>query len=100
MTIHESMTSMYTNTTESFNFSEDVLNTTQNNVTNKGNSLEVARIIIMTTFPVIILFGTVGNLLTFVVMQRGSLKHSSTCCYMAILALADTGKCYHLLSFQ
>ena len=53
---------------------------------------DVSRMIIITTFPVIMLFGTIGNLLTFVVMQRGSLKHSSTCFYMAILALADTGK--------
>ena len=41
----------------------------------------------------IIVFGTIGNLLTFIVMQRGSLKNSSTCFYMAMLALSDTGKC-------
>ena len=33
-----------------------------------------------------------GNLLTFYVMRSGSLKHVSSCFYMAILALADTGK--------
>ena len=42
--------------------------------------------------PPIIVLGTIGNLLTFFTMQRGSLKHMSTCFYMAILALADTGE--------
>ena len=41
------------------------------------------------TLPV---FGGFGNILTFIVMQRGSLKEVSTCFYMSILALADTGK--------
>ena len=40
-------------------------------------------------FPV---FGGFGNILTFIVMQRGSLKEVSTCFYMSMLALADTGK--------
>ena len=40
-------------------------------------------------FPV---FGGLGNILTFIVMQRGSLKDVSTCFYMSILAVADTGK--------
>ena len=69
------------------------LNGTAVNQTSEVFSAEVARMIIITTFPVIILVGTIGNLLTFFTMQRGSLKQSSTCFYMAILALADTGKC-------
>ena len=40
---------------------------------------ETAKIVILSTFPVIFVNGTIGNLLTFIVMQRGSLKHSSTC---------------------
>ena len=32
------------------------------------------------------------NILTFIVMQRGSLKEVSTCFYMSMLALANTGK--------
>ena len=51
---------------------------------------EMAKIVILSTFPVIFVFGTIGNILTFIVMQRGSLKHSSTCFYMAMLAVADT----------
>ena len=41
------------------------------------------------TFPVV---GGFGNILTFIVMQRGSLKEVSTCFYMSMLALVDTGK--------
>ena len=52
----------------------------------------IGKIVILTTFPVIFVLGTIGNLLTFIVMQRGSLKHSSTCFYMAMLAVADTCK--------
>ena len=45
--------------------------------------------------PVLIVGGTVGNLLTFCVMRRGSMKKVSTCFYMAILALADTGRIFY-----
>ena len=55
--------------------------------------LHISRLLVITSFPVIIVFGTFGNVLTFIVMQRGSLKHSSTCFYMAMLAVADTCKC-------
>ena len=48
--------------------------------------------VIIVTFPIIFMIGTIGNLLIFIVMHRGSLKHSSTCFYMAILALADICK--------
>ena len=54
--------------------------------------LQISRLLVITSFPAIIAVGTFGNLLTFIVMQRGSLKHSSTCFYMAMLALADTCK--------
>ena len=33
-----------------------------------------------------------GNLLSFVVLRRGELKKISTCFYMSVLALADTGR--------
>ena len=44
------------------------------------------------TYIVFPVFGGFGNILTFIVMQRGSLKEVSTCLYMSMLALADTGK--------
>ena len=42
--------------------------------------------------PVFIIFGSVGNILTIIIMRKGSLKDVSTCFYMSILAVADTGK--------
>ena len=53
---------------------------------------EIVRVIQVIGRPPIIVLGTIGNLLTFFTMQKGSLKNTSTCFYMAILALADTGK--------
>ncbi|CAF1554215.1 unnamed protein product [Rotaria sp. Silwood1] len=40
--------------------------------------------------PCLLLIGTTCNTLTFVVMRRGRMKHSSSCFYMAALAIADT----------
>ena len=49
--------------------------------------------------PMLIVLGTIGNLLTFYVMRRGSLKDVSTCFYMSILALADKGVYFILFFF-
>ncbi|CAF2504304.1 unnamed protein product [Rotaria sp. Silwood2] len=40
--------------------------------------------------PCLLLIGTTCNTLTFVVMRRGRMRHSSSCFYMAALAIADT----------
>ena len=32
-----------------------------------------------------------GNILSLIVLQRGSLKQMSTCAYLSLLAVADTG---------
>ena len=55
------------------------------------SSVEIVQLIQVIARPLIIVLGTIGNLLTFFAMQRGSLRNMSTCFYMAILALADTG---------
>ena len=55
-----------------------------------GKEEKMVKIVILSAFPVIFVIGTIGSLLTFIVMQRGSFKHSSTCFYMAMLAVADT----------
>ena len=60
--------------------------------TNFHDYQETTRLMQVYIRPVIIAGGTVGNLLTFCVMRGGSMKRVSTCFYMAILALADTGK--------
>ena len=41
---------------------------------------------------IILVFGSIGNILTFIIMRKGSMKDVSTCFYMSILALADFGK--------
>ena len=46
--------------------------------------------------PVLIVFGTIGNGLSFYIMRQGSLKKISTCFYLSLLALADTSKSLHL----
>ena len=59
------------------------------------NGAEIVRMMQVIGRPPIIVLGTIGNLLTFLVMQRGSLRKMSTCFYMSILGLADTGE-FHL----
>ena len=54
--------------------------------------VQASKTVVLATFPVILVVGTVGNLLSFIVMQRGSLKKSATCFYMAMLAVADSSK--------
>ena len=53
---------------------------------------EIARIIHVIVRPTLVVFGTIGNTLSFYIMRRTSLKNLSTCFYMSILALADTGE--------
>ena len=52
---------------------------------------EISRLMQVYGRPPIIILGTLGNVLAFIVMRRGSLRHVSTCFYMAILALANMG---------
>ena len=59
---------------------------------NDNDSPEVFRQVKAIGFGTLIILGTIGNGLTFVVMQRGSLRNVSTCFYMAMLAIADTGE--------
>ena len=59
------------------------------------SSAEIVRMMQVIARPPIIVLGTIGNLLAFLVMQRGSLRKMSTCFYMSILGLADTGE-FHL----
>ena len=53
---------------------------------------EISRLMQVYGRPPIIVLGTIGNVLAFIVMRRGSMRHVSTCFYMAILALADMGQ--------
>ena len=53
---------------------------------------EIARLIQVIFRPMLIVLGTIGNGLSFYIMQRSSLKDVSSCFYMSLLALADTSK--------
>ena len=53
---------------------------------------EIVRIIHVIVRPTLVVFGTIGNTLSFYIMRRSSLQRLSTCFYMSILALADTGE--------
>ena len=55
--------------------------------------MEAYRMIVVVVVPVIIVLGTLGNVLSFIVMRRRFLRYVSTCFYMSILALVDTGEC-------
>ena len=58
----------------------------------KWTKAEIARMIHLVVRPILIVFGTIGNCLSFYVMRRTSLKNVSSCFYMSLLALADTSK--------
>lgn len=76
-------------------FLENITSLEENSVNSDGQE-EVGRLIQVISRPILIVFGTVGNLLAFYIMRRGSLKNVSTCFYMAMLALADTGKYFFM----
>ena len=90
-------TTDYDSTTQSSNVTEMFTNATDAD-DNPGDDYddysdaETARMVHVIGRPILIVLGTIGNCLAFYVMRKGSLKNVSTCFYMAILALADTGK--------
>ena len=89
------LTNSATGTTEIFNgyntsTTEDPLNATETPVSDENK--EVARLIEVFIRPILFIFGTYGNAVSFYIMRRGSLKKVSTCFYMAMLAIADTRK--------
>ena len=80
----------YLNQTNQFNHTDSV---------DQEDEWAVPRVILLIFKPIVMVFGTFGNLLSFAVMRRGSLKDVSTCFYMSMLALADTGQFGNLLGF-
>ena len=69
----------------------------QNTTTNYENFFEIlegqetARMIEIIITPIILTVGSVGNIMSFIILRSGDLKKISTCFYMSILALIDTG---------
>ena len=58
----------------------------------KWTSEEIVRLIQILLRPMLTVIGTLGNGLSLYIMRRTSLKNVSSCFYMAVLALAATGK--------
>ena len=73
------------------NFTESLTNGTQHAVST-SESEEIEAVLRLVIIPVLIVFGTIGNGLSFYIMRQGSMKKMSTCFYLSILALADTSK--------
>ncbi|CAF3217480.1 unnamed protein product [Rotaria socialis] len=61
-----------------------------NNETNETAILAYVYRIETIFLPAIIVFGTLCNIMTFIVMRRRRMRISSTCFYMAVLAVTDT----------
>ena len=78
---------IWTNTS---NISE-LLSTSSNDSDQQDPLVKIKEMIWFISHPILIILGTFGNVLVFIVMRRGTLKNVSTCFYMSILALADTG---------
>ena len=78
---------------DSFYILNSTINTTTSSLAEeKWSKDEIARWIHIIVRPVLIVFGTIANCLSFYVMRRTSLKDVSSCFYMSLLALADTSK--------
>ena len=81
----------------------DVSNTTESltndtlHVLTDSKDEEIIRILNLVIRPVLIVFGTIGNGLSFYIMRQDSMKNMSTCFYLSILALADISKCVMFL---
>ena len=86
--INNTMNPMVTNGTK-INFT---LNTSMEKPEMFPEEWERVRLVFLIGTTVLLIIGTVGNILTITVMRRGSLKKISTCFYMSVLALGDLGE--------
>ena len=103
--ITNNVTTYYLEITDNYNRSsmsntqiQEYLVTTNDN-NNVDISERIARYIQLVLRPILIIFRTMGNFMTFNVMRSGSLRSVPICFHMSILSLADTGKYYLLLKF-
>ena len=51
-----------------------------------------ARMIFLVLGPAFLIFGSAGNILSLMVLRSGEFKELSTCFYMSVLAVMDTGE--------
>ena len=74
------------------NLFETITKPTVGKETFKWTDAEIARLIQIIIRPILVVFGTAGNVLTVYIMRMTTLKKISSCFYMFLLALADTRK--------
>jgi hypothetical protein len=60
------------------------------NETSRSTIFSLVHHIEIITLPMLIMFGSIFNIMTFIVMRRRRMRISSTCFYMAALAVTDT----------
>ena len=73
------------------NTTESLTDDTQEMLIPSGEE-EIARILNLVIRPALIVFGTIGNGLSFYIMRQGSMKKMSTCFYLSIIVIADASK--------
>ena len=90
------VTSSFTPETEtSYNFTnESFASTNHSSNYYSTREEEIGRMIYIVGTGILIPIGTLGNILSFSIMTRSSLNKLSTSFFMAMLALADTGKLF------
>jgi hypothetical protein len=74
----------------SFDHRYSIMNHSMTNETDNHAFLAVIYHFEIIIFPILILMGSLCNILTFIVMRRRRMRISSTCFYMAALAVTDT----------
>ncbi len=58
------------------------------------NLIDLQYFLLLNFRPILVGFGTGGNILICIVMRRGSLRKFTTCFYMSVLGVLDTGQTY------
>ena len=61
---------------------------------------EIVRLMRVIASPVIIIFGTIGNLLILFIMRKEPLKKTPICFYVSILAVTDTGMMFFFQFYE
>ena len=81
-----------TESLDTFNFTQNQTELKETSTSSNTHYEGITRMIHIIVRPILIISGTIANLLSFYVMRRRSFKEVSTCFYMSILVLVDTGK--------
>ena len=87
----------YSTTSSYVSQSTGLLSNETQQISTHSKNKEIARLLNLVIRPVLIVFGTIGNGLSYYIMRQGPLKEMPTCLYSSIIALADTSKCVMFL---